>query len=106
MKRKSRSVLACLLAATLLLGLLSACGTTPPVTSASATPSASASASVSATATPEASQPSEDPIKWTGTISVAGYMFGPLDKSLDVVGPGIEKVAGGGASEVVPIHIS
>jgi len=91
MKRKSRSVLACLLAATLLLGLLSACGSTPPVATASATPSASASASASATATPEASQPSEDPIKWTGTISVAGYMFGPLDKSLDIVGPGIEK---------------
>ena len=93
MKRKFHSVLACLLAVTLLLGLMSSCGTTPPAASDSATPSASASAKATpeASTTPEASAPAEDPIKWSGNISVASYMFGPLDQNLDFVGPGIEE---------------
>lgn len=33
----------------------------------------------------------EDPIKWSGTISVASYAFGPMDEDLDIVGPYIEE---------------
>jgi len=34
----------------------------------------------------------EAPITWSGTISVAGYMFGPVDESKDIVTPTVEKV--------------
>ena len=86
MKKVTRTVSTMLLVAVMTLALLCGCTTAPAATTAPAT----TTATTAATPTPTVAAPTEDPIKWKGTVTVAPYMFAPVDESKNVIKPLIE----------------
>lgn len=79
MKKVTKTVSTLLLVVLVVCSLVS-CTSAPVVTQAP---------TVAPTPTP--AEPTEDPIKWKGTISVAPYMFGPLDEANNVIKPLLEE---------------
>ncbi len=84
MKRATKTISTLLITVLMTVALIAGCAT-PAAQTTAPTTQATAAPTVAPTVAP-----TEDPIKWSGTVTVAPYMFSPVDESANVIKPLLE----------------